>query len=231
MGFLLDSFAKTTLDLTDKSPLENFLDKDTITNYPSTQLLYNQNRKPGLLKSGRFAQIWNPKIQYLDFVSKETGDLKNYLDQTDFDTSESGPSGFKFSDVVTNYPSTTTGIPSTESSTEPAKNFYQKYVGDVNGLKTYLEENPIKGEGKLKSTLANTNLDVSDERPEGGIPYEKKEDPTVYPVLTHRNSSTLGNFPIEGKSAQKFKHPFNPQNTYLDFMAPYIQTNNVITGG
>ena len=152
------------------------------------------------------------------------------------DLENSNPDGLNLEDTVTVYPAVATGTPSTESTTVPAKRFYQPYLPSdaIDALTDksldYISQNPIKGQGRLKSALNRTDLDITSDKPNGGIPYKTEKDPTVYPVTSLKNSSTVinGNFTLIGRAAQKYTQNFSPKNTYLSFITAPAKVN--VTG-
>ena len=140
--------------------------------------------------------------------------LINSFEKTNLDIENRNPGGFFNKDLVTSYASTTTGTPTTTANPGPTKRFIQPYRPDF----TYIQNNPIRGIGLLQSTVANTNLDTSDSRPEGGIPYKTFNDPTNYPITAQAKSTIKGYFPTSGKLSSKFIQVWSPQKTYLDFI-------------
>jgi len=74
----------------------------------------------------------------------------------------------------------------------------------------------------LVDSFDKTNLDIENSLPNGGIPYQQANDPTVYPVTAQGSTPTTGYFATPGKSASKYTQKFSPTNTYLDFIKDYI---------
>jgi hypothetical protein len=168
--------------------------------------------------ASKFKQIYNPKNTFLDsdFKSK----LVNTVANTNLDVENEKPNGgipYKQDKDPTIFPKYVTGTPTTSANPSAPAKFNQVY----NPKNVYLDKVPIKSEGKLKSTVANTNLDVENAKPNGGIPYRPENDPTIYPITTQKKSSAGGFYPIQGQSASKYNQVFNPKNTYLDFIKKY----------
>jgi hypothetical protein len=74
----------------------------------------------------------------------------------------------------------------------------------------------------LVGSFDKTNLDIENPRPNGGIPYKKDKDPTVYPTSTQHQTPTHGYFATPGQAADKFEQKYSPNKTYLDSMKNYI---------
>ena len=134
--------------------------------------------------------------------------LKNSFNKTNLDVENSKPSGFFNKDTSTSYSALTTGTPSTTANPGPTQRFIQSYLP----FNTYLNNNPVRGEGRLITTVANTNLDVENSLPNGGIPYKQDQDPTVYPIYTTGTPSIDSSY----SPSSKFNHTYNPGNVYLD---------------
>ena len=95
--------------------------------------------------------------------------------------------------------------------------FDQKYKPGVG----YLDTNPIKGKGRLVDTVANTNLDVENEKPNGGIPYKQDKDPTVYPKRSTGTPSPVvsgDNSFVVPSIAGKFFPSYDPSEEYLEII-------------
>lgn len=222
-GILDLTFDSTNLDIENESPnggIPYKQDKDP-TRYPATST--------GKLKSGgkpgeptKYNQKFTPDNTYLSsnngkyIYNNEGGSpvlqyLLGSLNKSNLDI-EDGGVPYKPDKDPTRYSQYTTGTPTTKSNPGPVN----KFTHPFNLLNKYLDVNPIKGKGILIDTVANTNLDVENEKPNGGIPYKQVNDPTSYPARTQASSPSPGFFATPGKAAVKFNHKFNPQNTYLD---------------
>jgi hypothetical protein len=134
-------------------------------------------------------------------------------------------------DLVTQYPSTNTGTPTSTANPGPLTPFDQVY----SATNTYLEyiqnvNNSINENDSLLNSFDKTNLDTENPSVDGGIPYRPDKDPTEYPVTTTGAESLRGYFPAPSKPAQKYgvrttiadNAVFDAQNTYSDFIKEYI---------
>lgn len=219
MGNLLNSFEITNLDLENSAP-SGFNVLDTITSYGSlTTGTPTTKSNPG--GPINFLQKYLPKNTYLDNNPiRNKKSKQTQFQSTNLDLEESKVDGgipYKQDKDPTVYSKYTTGTPTTKANPGSFNKFNQVY----NPSNAYLDNNPIKGEGRLKSTTANTNLDVENPTPNGGIPYNQQNDPTVYPVTSHKKSSAGGFYPVQGQAASKYDQVYNPKNTYLDFIKKY----------
>ena len=121
-------------------------------------------------------------------------------------------------DLVTHYPSTVTGTPTTTANPGGVVvNFSQIYDADS----TYLDIVPSLLTTGLNNTLNITNLDVEEPGVNGGIPYKSLNDPTVYPPTTNHASAVRGYFASPSSASGKFEQSFNPKKTYSDYINPY----------
>jgi hypothetical protein len=110
-------------------------------------------------------------------------------------------------DLVTVYPSTVTGIPtSTANPGGSANNFDPIY----NANNTYLDNLPSLVNTGLNNTLNITNLDVENPSVQGG---PLSDTTTVYPSLITGTPTTTAN---PGGAPQLFSQPYLPSNTYLN---------------
>jgi hypothetical protein len=197
------------------SPYTPAANDPTSYSRPSTTGTPTSRNNPGA--PSKFKQQYSLEKPYVNSPNYK-GILAGYnssLDKTNLDTSNSSPNGgvpYKKDKDPTRFTRYTTGVPTTKANPGPFEKFDQKYKPGVG----YLDTNPVKSKGKLIDTLANTNLDVENEKPDGGIPYKQVNDPTSYPARTQASSPSPGFFATPGKAAVKFNHKFNPQNTYLD---------------
>jgi hypothetical protein len=215
-GKLKLSTSKTNFDVESPTPnggIPYKQDKDP-TVYPTTNTgTPTSNANPGA--PSKFNQIYIPGNTYLSAVGK--GNLASSVNKTNLDIEDEKPNGgipYKQDKDPTVYPKRVSGTPTTSGPGAPVK-FNQVYLPN----KEYLD---ISSKGKLVNTVANTNLDIEDEKPNGGIPYKQDKDPTVYPITTQKKSSTRGFYPIVGEAATKYDQIFSPQKTYLDFIKEYI---------
>ena len=133
------------------------------------------------------------------------------------------------SDLVTQYPSTNTGLPTAFANPGPVIPFNQEYSATQTYL-AYIQAATIQQFDQLTNSLNKTNLDVENPGVQGGIPYRPLTDPTVYPITTTGGESIRGYFPTSSRPAQKYgvnsptedPVPFSAQNTYSDFIKNYI---------
>jgi len=184
-------------------------DKDP-TSYPATNSgTPTDKANPGA--PSRFTHSFNPSGTYLSFI-KTIPDRSNLikrdiLNSTNLDVEKPGVDGgipYKTDKDPTSYPKTNTGTPTTSGPGAPTK-FNQTFTPG----KTYLDTG---AKGKLVDTVANTNLDVENEKPSGGIPYKTDKDPTVFPKYVSGTPTTSAN----PGAPTKFNQTFNPKNVYLD---------------
>jgi len=232
-GKLASTVANTNLDVEDPKPnggIPYKTDKDPtvfpkyVSGTPTT------STNPGA--PNKFNQVYNPKKVYVDDVTRTKSKLASTLRITNFDVENPGVNGgipYRIDTDPTVYPTTNTGTPSNTANPASPTKFYQNFIP----ANTYLQY--IK-DLKNKSNLLNldsggdqpytifdaTNLDVEKPGVDGGIPYKKEKDPTVYPITTQRVSSTRGFYPITGKEATKFDQIFNPTKTYEAFIKKYL---------
>jgi len=212
---LKNSFNKTNLDVENSDP-SGFFNKDTTTSYSAfTTGTPTTTANPG--PTQRFIQSYLPFNTYLSSnpvrgIGKLIATVAYtplYVENSLLDAN-SPYSPYKQDKDPTAYPIYTTGTPTTKANPGPFNKFFQTYTpGNV-----YLNNTPIKGEGKLQFTTANSNLDVEDETPRGGIPYDPSQDPTVYPI------STTGTPTVKANPAAPthFDQKFIPSKTYLNFV-------------
>jgi len=211
MGNLLNSFKITNLDLESSDPTGLFR-LDTITQYgalvtgaPVLKVLPGEGGSipinPGPARN--FFQDFVPNSTYLEAYKRIAGysKIENIFDLSNIESLSS------FQDP-TSYSQYITGTPTTKANPGPFNKFKQTF----NPENVYLINNPIRGRGRLRSTVANTNLDVENSRVDGGIPYKEDKDPTSYPE-TVTGTPTIKSNP---GPFSKFKHSYEPQNTYLD---------------
>ena len=211
MGNLLNSFEITDLDLENSNPTGLFR-LDTITQYgplvtgaPALKVLPGTGGSipinPGPARN--FFQDFIPNSTYLEAYKRIIGysKIENIFDLSNIESLSS------FQDP-TSYPQYITGTPTTRANPGPFNKFKQTF----NPENVYLINNPIRGRGRLRSTVANTNLDVENSRVDGGIPYKEDKDPTSYPETVTGTPTTKSN----PGPFSKFKHSYEPQNTYLD---------------
>jgi hypothetical protein len=218
-GNLKSTVANTDLDVESSTPnggIPYKIDKD-----PTVYSKYNTGTptKSGPGAPAKFNQIFSPSNEYISVVKDEK--LKLSVDSTNFDIENSTPNGgipYKIDKDPTRYPAIITGTPTNSSNPGIPSKFNQIYTP----VSTYLSVNPIKGTGKLKSTVANTNLDVEDGKPNGGIPYKVDKDPTSYPSLVTGTPTTS---PIP-PAPNKFNQVYIPTNTYLS-VNPIKGTGNL----
>jgi hypothetical protein len=110
-------------------------------------------------------------------------------------------------DLVTVYPSTVTGTPtSTANPGGPANNFDPIY----NASNTYLDNLPSLVNTGLNNTLNITNLDVENPSVQGG---PLNDIITQYPALVTGIPTNIAN---PGGAPQLFSQPYLPSNTYLN---------------
>lgn len=214
MGDLLNSFKVTNLDLENSDPTGLFR-LDTITQYgalvtgaPVLKVLPGEGGSipinPGPARN--FFQDFIPNSTYLEAYKRIAGysKIENIFDLSNIESLSS------FQDP-TSYPQYITGTPTIKSNPGPFSKFKHSYEPQ----NTYLDEISNNSEGKLKSTVANTNLDIENESPNGGIPYKRDKDPTAYP-------STNTGIPTRNANPgapSKFEGFFNPENTYLKYIS------------
>jgi hypothetical protein len=121
-------------------------------------------------------------------------------------------------DLVTKYPSTVTGTPTTTANPGgEIVNFSQVY----SATNTYLNIVPTLPVTGLNNTLNITNLDVEEPGVNGGIPYKSLTDPTIYPPTTNHTSAVRGYFASPSSASVKFEQSFNPKKTYSDYINSY----------
>jgi len=169
----------------------------------------------------KFNQVYNPKNVYVDNVGRTTSKLTSTVANTNLDVEDPRVDGgipYKTYKDPTIYPALNTGTPSTTTNPGAPSKFNQVY----DPKNTYLSKVPIKSDGLLKSTVANTNLDVEDPRVDGGIPYKQVKDPTTYPVSTQKRSPSRGPYPVQGQGATKYDQIFSPTKTYSEFIKKFI---------
>lgn len=215
-GKLEASTNSTNLDVEDSKPnggIPYKIDKDP-TAYPSIVTgTPTTSANPGA--PSKFNQVYTPTSTYLSKNPiKSTGKLKSTVANTNLDVENPTPGGgipYKQDKDPTVYSEYNTGTPTTSTNPGAPNKFDHIY----NPKNRYLDKNPIKSEGNLKSTTANTNLDVENPTPNGGIPYKQTNDPTTYPVLAKASTSINGYFATPGKPAAKFNQVWTPENTYL----------------
>jgi hypothetical protein len=121
-------------------------------------------------------------------------------------------------DLVTVYPSTATGTPtSTANPGGPTNNFDPIY----NASNTYLDNLPSLITTGLNNTLNITNLDVENPSVQGG---PLNDIITQYPASVTGTPTNTAN---PGGAPQQFTQPYTPGSTYLD--ASYnVALNNTI---
>lgn len=112
-------------------------------------------------------------------------------------------------DTATDYPSTSTGEPNSQSKPGAPTRFFQTYTDD----NTYINNSHQKLVDSLSTNVVE--LDVE-------IPYKPLEDPTVYPLTTNHTEGDRGWFSNPSQPPKKFTQPYNPGNTYLDHIKNYI---------
>jgi hypothetical protein len=147
--------------------------------------------------------------------------LSNSFGQTRLDLESPGPDGsINTLDTVTRYPSTISGTPTNEANPGPPKPFLQTYVP----TNTYAENIRTNGSMLLKRTSGDetfsifdaTNLDTEKPGVAGGIPYNKLNDPTIYPVTTQKVDATTAGFnTVQGVGAAKFTQTYSANNPYF----------------
>ena len=158
----------------------------------------------------KFDQPYNPKNVYVDEVNKNNSILSGTLANTNLDIENPLPNGgvpYKQDKDPTSYPKYVSGTPTTTSNPGPVEKFDQPY----NPKNVYVDE-VNKNNSILSGTLANTNLDIENPLPNGGVPYKQDKDPTSYPSTVRGTPTTTKN----PGPAEKFDQPYNPQNTYVD---------------
>jgi hypothetical protein len=149
------------------------------------------------------------------------GDLRQSFDKTNLDLTDSGPLGFNTTDTITSYPATNTGTPTNQANPGPSKNFTQQFTPSSTYLNlTTNKYSPLLHLGRNNDydVFDATNLDINKPGVDGGIPYKKDKDPTVYPVTTQRKTPISGYNATAGQGATKFDQKFGPTNTYLDYI-------------
>lgn len=157
-----------------------------------------------------------PKLP-LPFI-KPAKDLKDSLRFTHLDIEKAGfvsgsVSGFGFlnKDLKTQYPPTTTGVPTpTQYPSGPAKRF----ISNFNPRNVYLD-NVNKENSPLEKSLDSSRLDDINNPINTNI-----GDPTIYPLTSKGISSVGGHFPIKGVGAKKFEQRYNSNTTYLNYISP-----------
>ncbi len=215
-GKLISSVDSTNFDIEDTSPnggIPYKQDKDPTVYSKYSTGTPTSKTNPGAPR--KFNQTLTPTGDYVSTIGK--GRLISSVNSTNLDIESETPNGgipYKQDKDPTSYSKYSTGTPTTSANPGIPKKFNQVYTPS----KEYLSTNPVRGKGKLSDTVANTNLDVENEKPNGGIPYKVGNDPTVYPARTQAKSPTPGFFATPGKVASKFNPQFNPKNTYLDFI-------------
>ena len=215
---LVNSFDKTDLDL------ENSLPNGGPKKYPLPAYVSpnatgtpNKSSNPGPFKG--FTQPYTPQNPYLSNISNriigtsmlsDNKDDPSVLSITNLDNTKPGVDGgipYKQDKDPTSYPKYVSGTPTTTSNPGPVEKFDQPY----NPKNVYVDE-VNKNNSILSGTLANTNLDIENPLPNGGVPYKQDKDPTSYPSTVRGTPTTTSNpGPVE-----KFDQPYNPQNTYVD---------------
>lgn len=214
---------ENTLDITGLDVENPGPQSDTTTQYPSTVTgTPTSTQNPGG-PSHNFTPPYGPDHSYIGNIG--SGFLQNTLDITNFDIENPSVIGGPNSDIVTQYPSTTTGTPEVNSNwslfppyssgTTP-KRFTHPYG---NNLK-YLTLNPIAtlNSGRLYQTLNITNLDIDNPNPLGG---PLQDTLTTYPSLVTGTPTTQSNFSLtspfaSGTPAKHFNHSWTSNLTYLN---------------
>jgi len=147
--------------------------------------------------------------------------LSQSFNQTHLDLENPGPRGyFNTLDTSTQYPATNTGTPNNMANPGAPVNFYQLYVP----IYSYLED--VRNNGSKFLRLGDneapyeifdaTNLDTEKPGVDGGIPYNKLKDPTVYPITAKKVGSTISGFnSIQGQGAKKYEQKYSATNPYL----------------
>jgi hypothetical protein len=122
-------------------------------------------------------------------------------------------------DLVTVYPSTVTGTPtSTANPGGPTNNFDPIY----NANNTYLDNLPSLVNTGLNTTLNITNLDVENPSVQGG---------PINDITTQYPSSVTGTPTITanpGGVPQQFTQPYSPGSTYLDASYNAVPNNTIL---
>ena len=122
-------------------------------------------------------------------------------------------------DLVTVYPSTVTGTPtSTANPGGPTNNFDPIY----NASNTYLDNLPSLINTGLNNTLNITNLDVENPSVQGG---------PINDIITQYPASVTGtptNTANPGGAPQQFTQPYTPGSTYLDASYNVVPNNTIL---
>jgi hypothetical protein len=160
-------------------------------------------------------------------------DLKNSFNETKLDL-ENPNGGEQRLDLTTVYPAIATGTPTDQANPGAPQPFYQKFIpsgtyldsvknlpGKSNLLNLNKAQINPEAASNSYSIFDATNLDLESGKVDGGIPYKKEKDPTVYPLTTQAKSPTHGFFSTKGQGANKFDQVFNPKNPYLGFIKKY----------
>ena len=203
--------------------VENGVTNDNVTQYNSSWLTGTPNTTANPGPVHNFTQEYSPDIQYANNINSNNSPLIGTNPITNLDVEDPGVQGGPNADIVTQYPSTVTGVPTnTQNPGGPVVNFSQPNLPS----NTYLTNNPIQGTGSLSNTLNITNLDVEDPGVTGGIPYKPENDPTIYPPEAKANSSIAGYFPSDGKAASKYggndRKVYSPIDTYLNYIKDFL---------
>jgi len=146
--------------------------------------------------------------------------LSQSFSQTYLDLENPGPGGIiNTLDTITTYPDTVSGTPTNQANPGPPQNFNQSYVP----TNTYLTNIRDNGSFLLKRMSGDDTFDIFDatnldtERPgvNGGIPYNKIKDPTVYPITAKKVGSVNGFNPVQGQGSTKYTQTYSATNPYL----------------
>jgi hypothetical protein len=188
----------------------------------------------GLKGASKFFQTYSSAKIYLDDVTKLTSKLFTTFSQTNLDLRSPAPDGgvpYRQYLDPTRYPITSTGkflarYPNGKQSIA-ATRFYQFYYPGI----TYLDfiknrtgksalihlgdesvQDPTTGllTKKTYSIFDVTDLDTEKPGVDGGIPYKRDKDPTVYPIFTKGRPAPNGGF-----IQSKFQQIWSPQIQYL----------------
>jgi hypothetical protein len=112
-------------------------------------------------------------------------------------------------DLVTQYPSTNTGTPTSAANPGPVLPFDQEYSAE-NTYLNYIQSALVEINDPLSNSLNKTNLDIENPGVAGG---PNADITTQYPPLV---TGTPTNTQNPGGPITRFSQPYTPSVTYLD---------------
>ena len=150
--------------------------------------------------------------------------LANSFDRTNLDLENHSPLGGPNNDLTTNYPDNNTGTPTLTANPGPPSRFVQiytptnTYLSQINNK--IVENSSLSNNAESPSILAITNLDNTNEKINGGVPYKPNNDSTVYPKLTQPAVKFGVVSPDEDSLNAK---SYTPEKTYLSYIEPFTR--------